>query len=250
MKTRIGSPCRTLIVGPRCAVLLGRDGRRTLPAADDDSRGAAARERARAAEDRQQDRGAEAREEVAVDLSADARLTGEIRGGRSKRDRHAVGTNQPGPHEVGAALAGLGRALVFADQPRRARDQDAAAVERLDVLADDRADIAGHVGVDRGFEDGWDQRALDRPCSPARQAWWSGRTCCRWRTRASQAPRRRASPERQSASRGVFGPAATVSTAWSCRQRPEPARHLAPCRASAPFRGMGSCPARRRPAGW
>src|SRR6185369_9719769 len=55
------------------SVVLGGDGGSTLASAtDDDSRRTATNQRPRAAEDREQDGRAEAREEVAVDLAADA----------------------------------------------------------------------------------------------------------------------------------------------------------------------------------
>ena len=110
MNTRIGSPWRTLIVGPRLPSLLDRGGRGALAAADDDRRAPPLTRRARAAEDRQQDRRAEAREEMAVDLTADAGLAGEIGRRRCERDRNAVGPHEAGPHEIGAALPRLGRA--------------------------------------------------------------------------------------------------------------------------------------------
>ena len=40
----------------------------------------------------------------------------------------------------------------------------------------------------------------------------------------------------------VFGAGGHGRTAWSCRQRRAPARHAAPCRASASSRGMGFIP--------
>src|SRR4029078_10534982 len=90
----------------------------------DDTRPPAAHQRPRAAEDREQDGRAEAREEVAVDLAADAGLPREIGGGRGERDRHAVGPHQPRPHQIGTALPGLGGALIFADEARGPWDEN------------------------------------------------------------------------------------------------------------------------------
>ena len=64
--------------------MLRRDrGRALAGAADDDRRGAAGYEPAGAAEDREQDGRAEAREEVAVDLAADAGLAGRSAAGEA-----------------------------------------------------------------------------------------------------------------------------------------------------------------------
>ena len=121
VNTRIGSPWRTLMVGLRLPSCWAATDARSGPPETTTVRRTAGRERARAAEDRQQDRRAEAREEVAVDLPADARLAGEIGRRRSERDRDAVGTNQPRPHEIGAALPGLASRALYSPISRDER---------------------------------------------------------------------------------------------------------------------------------
>ena len=50
--------------------------------------------------------------------------------------------------------------LVLADQPRAGRDQNAAAVEGIDVLGDDRPHLSRQVADDRRLQNAGDQRAL------------------------------------------------------------------------------------------
>src|SRR5690606_9197905 len=135
----------------------GRGG--ALSAAQND-RCPAARDRPETADHREQQGRTEALKEVAVDLARKPAAAVKSGRRRGQRNRDAVGPDGARPDHVGALLPGLQRRLVLTDETRAARDEDAAAVVTADVLADDRAGVAGYVGVDRGFEDRGDHRAL------------------------------------------------------------------------------------------
>ena len=71
------------------------------------------------------------------------------------------GPDGAGPDDIGSRLPGSDAAFILADQPRAARQQYRLVVKTANVLANKGPRISGQVGIDRGFQDGRDQRARD-----------------------------------------------------------------------------------------
>jgi len=97
---------------------------------------------------------------VVVHASFDPAPAKPVHGGRGDVDGHPRRADDPAPDDKGAGLADGGGGLVLAHQARAPGYQDPAAVKAADVPADHAAHGARKVGVDRGLEDGGDQRPL------------------------------------------------------------------------------------------
>lgn len=87
---------------------------------------------------------AEPLQEMSVDAPAHAGPRLGV--GNPRRRRDAVGPNETRPLRQGADLTGGQVGLVFAEETRTARDQDATAVEAAHVAGDDGARKTGSRG--------------------------------------------------------------------------------------------------------
>ena len=138
------------------------------------------------ADDRQQDRRSEPLAELLVDAPGQAGASQTVGADRVQPDGNAVVAQHAGPDDEDALLTARDLRLVLADQPRAGRNQNAAAVEGIDVLGDDRPHLPGQVADDGRLENAGDQRALRNEGVDALDLARLGRTVAKARGRGEE----------------------------------------------------------------